>query len=105
MTFRCFISEFCEVILQLAPTGSGKTLEAVIAAILMLKQDPTARLIFTTQSNLALRRMAQEIIPLSTFLRKLIILSVPAKDEYGSYFEPYADSLMLPSAEEINLGI
>ena len=49
--------------------------------------------------------MAQEIIPLLTFLRKLIILSGPAKVEYGSYFEPYADSLMLASAEEINLEI
>ena len=105
MTFRCFMSEFDGVILQLAPLGSSKTLAAVIAFILLLKQDPTAHLLFTTQSNLALFRMAQEIIPLLTFLRKLIILSGPAKDEYGSYLESYADSLMLASAEKINLKI
>ena len=84
VTFICFMSEFGGVILHLAPSGSGKTLAAVIASLLLLKQDPTARLVFTTQSNLALRRMAQEIIPLLTFLRKLIILRGPAKDEYGS---------------------
>ena len=62
-------------------------------------------MVFTTQTNLALRLMAHKIIPLLTFLRKLIILSGPVKNEYGFYFEPYAESLMLDSAEEINLEI
>ena len=64
-----------------------------------MKQEPTAHLVFTTQSNLALRRMAQEIISLLTFLRKLVILSGPAKDEYGSYF-PSAATIMSSNQED-----
>ena len=89
------------ILLLSAAPGAGKT-EAIVRALAReIPMNPNMRVVFCTHSNMALKRLVEAAAPKLKKIKQLIVLSSPAKEEYGSYFAPYSRNLLLATVEEI----
>lgn len=89
------------ILLLSAAPGAGKT-EAIVRALAHeIPMNPNMRVVFCTHSNMALKRLVEAAAPKLKKIKQLIVLSSPAKEEYGSYFAPYSRNLLLATVEEI----